>query len=133
MQWLLFLTGSTGRQTPADGRGGDLGDDQAKGLANQSLNAALGATDHRSSNRNTACHALGVVEALIALCVSPSAQGFTASELDRRVRLLSNQSETDYGPRRSAYELKKLRAKEIVRRIERRDVELRSQVSGFAR
>jgi hypothetical protein len=32
-----------------------------------------------------------VVEALIALCVSPSeAQGFTASELARQVRLLSN-------------------------------------------
>jgi DNA-binding transcriptional ArsR family regulator len=58
-----------------------------------------------------------VVEALIALCVSLSAQGFTASELSRRVRLLSNQAESDYGPRRAAYDLKKLRAKNIVQRI----------------
>ena len=58
-----------------------------------------------------------VLEALIALCVSPSPQGFTASELAGQVRLLSNQAESDYGPRRAAYDLKKLRAKEIVRRI----------------
>jgi len=58
-----------------------------------------------------------VVEALIALCVSPLAQGFTSSELARQVRLLSNQAESEYGPRRAAYDLKKLRAKEIVRRI----------------
>jgi len=58
-----------------------------------------------------------VVEALIALCVSPSAQGFTASELARQVRLLGNQAQSDYGPRRAAYDLKKLRAKNIVHRI----------------
>jgi hypothetical protein len=59
-----------------------------------------------------------VVEALIALCVSSSeAQGFTASQLARQVRLLSNQAESEYGPRRAAYDLKKLRAKNIVQRI----------------
>ena len=58
-----------------------------------------------------------VVQALIALGVSPSARGFTASELARQVRLLSNQTESDYGPRRAAYDLKKLRAKNIVQRI----------------
>jgi hypothetical protein len=58
-----------------------------------------------------------VVEALIALGVSPSARGFTASALARQVRLLSNQTESDYGPRRAAYDLKKLRAKNIVQRI----------------
>jgi len=58
-----------------------------------------------------------VVEAVIALCISPSPQGFTASELARQVRLLSNQAESDYGPRRAAYDLKKLRAKNIVQRI----------------
>jgi hypothetical protein len=58
-----------------------------------------------------------VVEALIALSVSPSPLGFTASELARQVRLLSNQAESDYGPRRAAYDLKKLRAKNIVQRI----------------
>jgi hypothetical protein len=57
------------------------------------------------------------VQALIALGVSPSARGFTASELARQVRLLSNQTESDYGPRRAAYDLKKLRAKNILRRI----------------
>ena len=59
-----------------------------------------------------------VVEALIALGVSASPQGFTASELARQVRLLNNQAETDYGPRRAAFDLKKLRAKNIVQRIE---------------
>ena len=58
-----------------------------------------------------------VVEAVIALSISPSSQGFTASELARQVRLLSNQAESDYGPRRAAYDLKKLRAKNIVQRI----------------
>ena len=53
------------------------------------------------------------MQALIALGVSPSARGFTASELAREVRLLSNQTESDYGPRRAAYDLKKLRAKNI--------------------
>ena len=44
-----------------------------------------------------------VVEALIGLCVSPSgAQGFTASELARPLRLLSNRADSDYGPRRAA-------------------------------
>src|SRR6478672_9451625 len=54
---------------------------------------------------------------LIALGVSPSARGFTASELARQVRLLSNQTESDYGPRRAAYDLKQLRAKHTVQRI----------------
>ena len=58
-----------------------------------------------------------VVEAVIALCVSPSPQGFTASELARQVRLLSNQAESDYGSRPAAYDLKKLRAKNLVQRI----------------
>ncbi len=56
-----------------------------------------------------------VVEAVIAL--SPSPGGFTASELARQVRLLRKQSPSEYGPRRAAYDLKKLRGKKIVRRI----------------
>ena len=52
-----------------------------------------------------------VVEPLIAL--SPSPGGFTASELARQVQVLSKQSETEYGARRAAYELKKLRGKKI--------------------
>src|SRR5260370_271283 len=58
-----------------------------------------------------------VVEALIAPRLSPSARGFTASGVSRQARLLSNQTESDYGPRRAAYDLKKLRAKNIVQRI----------------
>ena len=56
-----------------------------------------------------------VVEALIAL--SPSPGGFTASELASQVRALSKQRESEYGPRRAAYDLKKLRGKRILRRI----------------
>ncbi len=38
-----------------------------------------------------------VVEAVIALCLSLSPHGFTASELARQVRVLSNQGESEYG------------------------------------
>src|SRR6266581_8137261 len=56
-----------------------------------------------------------VVEAVIVL--SPSPGGFTASQLAGQVQALSKQSESDYGARRAAYDLKKLRGKKIVRRI----------------
>jgi hypothetical protein len=56
-----------------------------------------------------------VVEGVIAL--SPSPGGFTASDLASQVRVLSKQSESEYGARRAAYDLKKLRGKKIVRRI----------------
>jgi hypothetical protein len=58
---------------------------------------------------------LWVIEAVVAL--SPSPGGFTASELASQVRVLSKQSELEYGPRRAAYDLKKLRGKKVVRRI----------------
>ena len=58
-----------------------------------------------------------VIEAVIALCLSLSPQGFTASELARQVRMLSNQGEGQYDARRAAYDLKKLRSKKIVHRI----------------
>ena len=58
-----------------------------------------------------------VVEALIAL--SPSPNGFTASDVAARVRLLSRQDLVHYGPRHAAYDLKKLRGKHIVQRIGR--------------
>jgi hypothetical protein len=54
-------------------------------------------------------------EAVLALATYPN--GFTASELAAKVRTLSKQSESDYGPRRAAYDLKKLRGKQIVRRV----------------
>jgi hypothetical protein len=56
-----------------------------------------------------------VAEAVLAL--SPSPGGFTASELAHQVRALSRQGESEYGARRAAYDLKKLRGKQIVCRI----------------
>src|SRR6266446_2191091 len=56
-----------------------------------------------------------VIEALLALSSSPN--GFTASEVAARVRALSKQSPSQYGPRHATYDLKKLRGKHIIRRI----------------
>jgi hypothetical protein len=56
-----------------------------------------------------------VAEAVIAL--SASADGFTASALAARVRTQGSQSLSAYGPRHAAYDLKKLRGKQIVHRI----------------
>ncbi len=56
-----------------------------------------------------------VAEAVLALSASPA--GLTASELARHVRSMSGQSETEYGSRRAAYDIKKLRAKGMVRKI----------------
>jgi hypothetical protein len=56
-----------------------------------------------------------VAEAILTLAASPG--GFTSSELADRVRTLSRQSEAEYGPRRAAYDLKKLRGKQMVGRI----------------
>jgi hypothetical protein len=56
-----------------------------------------------------------VVEALIAL--SPSPNGFTASDVAARVRASNRQTPLQYGPRHAAYDLKKLCGKHIVRRI----------------
>jgi len=58
-----------------------------------------------------------VIEAVVALCLSLSPHGFTASELARQVWLLSNQGQSHYSARCAAYDLKKLRGKDIVRRI----------------
>lgn len=57
-----------------------------------------------------------VTESILAL--SPFPRGFTASDLARKVRALSGQSELEYGPRRATYDLKKFRAKKLVRKIE---------------
>ena len=48
----------------------------------------------------------------------PCPGGVTASELASQVRRLSKQSEAEYRARRAAYDLKKLRGKQIVRRID---------------
>lgn len=56
-----------------------------------------------------------VAEAALALSASP--RGFTASELAKQVRALSKQGPTEYTARQAAYDLKKLRGKQFVRRI----------------
>jgi len=57
------------------------------------------------------------VEAVLALSASPA--GFTAADLARQVRSMNGLPESEYGTRRAAYDLKKLRAKEMLRRIEK--------------
>ena len=57
-----------------------------------------------------------VVEAVLALSASPA--GFTATELARQVHSMSGLTESEYGPRRAAYDIKKFRAKGMVRKIE---------------
>ena len=54
-------------------------------------------------------------EAVLALSASP--MGFTATELALQVQSNSGQAETEYRTRRAAYDLKKLRAKGMVRKI----------------
>ena len=56
-----------------------------------------------------------VTEAVIALSASPN--GFTASALAEQVRAACHQSTPAYSSRQAAYDLKKLRGKQIVRRI----------------
>ncbi len=58
-----------------------------------------------------------VAEAVLALSTSPT--GFTASDLAHKVRAMSGQAESEYGPRRAAYDLKKLRGKGMVGKIGR--------------
>ena len=56
-----------------------------------------------------------VAEAIIAL--SPFPGRFTASDVAAPVRAISRQSESEYGSRCAAYDLKKLRGEQIIRRI----------------
>jgi len=56
-----------------------------------------------------------VAEAVLALATWSA--GFTASELAQKVRAMSGQAEPAYGPRRAAYDIKKLRGKGMVRKI----------------
>jgi hypothetical protein len=58
-----------------------------------------------------------VVRAVTAL--SASSDGFTASQLAAHVRTLGKDHLSQYGPCRAAYDLKKLRGKQIVRRRNR--------------
>lgn len=56
-----------------------------------------------------------VIEAVITLAAIPS--GFTASELAAKVQAIMGVSESQYSPRQAAYDLKKLRGKNLVRKI----------------
>jgi len=56
-----------------------------------------------------------VAEAVLALATAPA--GFTASELAQKVCAMSGEEESVYGPRRAAYDLKKLRGKGLVCKI----------------
>ena len=56
-----------------------------------------------------------VAQAVLSLSASP--RGFTASELADQVRMPSHQTQTEYHARRAGYDLKKLRGKQLIRRI----------------
>jgi len=51
------------------------------------------------------------------LALAPSPHGFCVSQFGERVRSLSGQTELEYGSRRAAYDLKKIRAKKLVEKI----------------
>jgi hypothetical protein len=56
-----------------------------------------------------------VAYAVLALSSSPT--GFTASDLAEKVRAISGQPASEYGARRAAYDIKKLRGKDMVQKI----------------
>jgi hypothetical protein len=57
-----------------------------------------------------------VADAMLALSSSPT--GFTASDLAEKVRAMSGETDSEYGVRRAAYDIKKLRAKGMAQKIE---------------
>ena len=57
-----------------------------------------------------------VVQAVLAL--APSPRGFTVSDVARQVQHLGGPAASPYTPRRAAYDLKKLRGKQLVHRID---------------
>jgi len=56
-----------------------------------------------------------VADAMLALSSSPT--GFTASDLAQKARAMSGETDSTYGARRAAYDIKKLRAKGMVQKI----------------
>ena len=58
-----------------------------------------------------------VIDAVISL--APKPYGFTSSELAKAVQARMGGSESDYTPRKAAYDLKKLRGKNLIRKIEK--------------
>jgi hypothetical protein len=57
-----------------------------------------------------------VAAAVLAVAITP--RGFTVSDVARQVQRLGGSAASPYTPRRAAYDLKKLRAKDFVRRID---------------
>jgi hypothetical protein len=57
-----------------------------------------------------------VAAAVLALAITP--RGFTASDVARQVQRLGGAAASAYTPRRAAYDLKKLRGKHLVQRME---------------
>jgi hypothetical protein len=57
-----------------------------------------------------------VAAAVLAVAITP--RGFTVSDVARQVQRLGGSAASTYTPRRAAYDLKKLRGKDFVRRID---------------
>jgi hypothetical protein len=57
-----------------------------------------------------------VADAVLALAITP--RGFTASDVVRQIQRLGGTAASVYTPRRAAYDLKKLRGKHLVQRID---------------
>jgi hypothetical protein len=51
------------------------------------------------------------------LALAPSPQGFTVGEFALQVRAITGQNQQQYGARRAAYDLKKIRGKKLVARV----------------
>ena len=60
---------------------------------------------------------VAVLQAVLALSTIP--RGLSTMELAGKVRELTSQSHAEYGPRQASYDLKKLRAKGLVERVEK--------------
>ena len=54
-----------------------------------------------------------------ALALAPSPAGFSAAEFRAKVQWLTGQFDGDYTPRQAAYDLKKLRAKDLITKLGR--------------
>jgi hypothetical protein len=63
-------------------------------------------------NKSRMRAALGAV-----LALAPSPQGFTISDFASQVRAITGQNEQEYGARRAAYDLKKIRGKDWVTKV----------------
>ena len=60
---------------------------------------------------------VAVLQAVLALSTIPA--GLSSREVAAKIRGLTGQSEAKYGPRQASYDLKKLRGKGLVKRVEK--------------